>query len=45
MPRSNLFSVLNSEPSLTLSVTLSKLGNVYLSKKDLDLLFETELDY
>ena len=24
---------------------LSKLGNVYLSKKDLDLLFETELDY
>lgn len=24
---------------------LSKLGNVYLSKKDLDLLFDTELDY
>ena len=24
---------------------LAKLGNVYLSKKDLDLLFETELDY
>lgn len=24
---------------------LSKLGNVFLSKKDLDLLFETELDY
>ena len=24
---------------------LSKLGNVYLSKKDMDLLFQTELDY
>ena len=24
---------------------LAKLGNVYLSKKDLDLLFDTELDY